>query len=53
MVLFAYKIVTQLSKILVWEPGSGIRDSDKNLFRILDQGVKKAPDPGSVTLHLT
>jgi hypothetical protein len=29
--------------------GSGIRDpgSGKNLFRILDPGVKKAPDPGS------
>ncbi len=29
--------------------GSGIRDpgSGKNLFRIPDSGVKKAPDPGS------
>jgi hypothetical protein len=29
--------------------GSGIRDpgSGKNLFRIPDPGVKKAPDPGS------
>jgi hypothetical protein len=29
--------------------GSGIRDpgSGKNLFRIPDLGVKKAPDPGS------
>jgi len=29
--------------------GSGIRDpgSGKNIFRILDPGVKKAPDPGS------
>ncbi len=26
----------------VWDPGSG-----KNLFRIPDPGVKKAPDPGS------
>jgi hypothetical protein len=28
--------------------GSGIRDSEsgKNLFRIPDPGVKKAPDPG-------
>jgi hypothetical protein len=32
--------------------GSGIQDprSGKNLFRIPDQGVKKAPDPGSATL---
>jgi len=37
--------------------GSGIRDpgSGKNLFRIPDPGVKKAPDPesGSATLFLT
>ena len=37
--------------------GSGIRDpgSGKNLFRIPDPGVKKAPDPGSgsATLCLT
>jgi hypothetical protein len=32
--------------------GSGIRDSGsgKNLFRIPDPGIKKAPDPGSATL---
>ncbi len=31
------------------DPGSGIRDpgSGKNLFRIPDPGVEKAPDPGS------
>jgi hypothetical protein len=40
--LFTHKIVTKLSKIWVWNPGSG-----KNIFRILDPGVKKAPDPGS------
>ena len=40
--LFTQKIVTKLSKISVWDPGSGI-----NLFRIPDPGVKKAPDPGS------
>jgi len=40
-----HKIVTKLSKIWVWDPGSG-----KNLFRIPDPGVKKAPDPGSATL---
>jgi len=27
--------------------GSGIRDPEKNVFRIPDPGVKKAPDPGS------
>jgi hypothetical protein len=40
--LFTQKIVTMLSKIWVWDPGSG-----KSLFRIPDPGVKKAPDPGS------
>jgi hypothetical protein len=35
--------------------GSGIRDpgSGKNLFRIPDPGVKKAPDPGSGSATLT
>jgi hypothetical protein len=42
MELFTQKIVTKLSKIWIWDPGSG-----KNLFRIPDPGVKKAPDPGS------
>jgi hypothetical protein len=47
--LYTQKIVTKLSKIWVWDSGSGIRDpgSGKNLFRIPDPGVKKAPDPGS------
>jgi hypothetical protein len=40
--LFTQKIVTQLSKIWMWDPGSG-----KNLFRIPDPGVRKVPDPGS------
>jgi hypothetical protein len=42
--LFTQKFVTKLSKIFVWDPGSG-----KNLFRIPDPGpgVKKAPDPES------
>jgi hypothetical protein len=40
--LFTQKIVTKLSKIWVWDPGS-----EKNLFWIPDTGVKKAPDPGS------
>jgi hypothetical protein len=38
--LFTPKIVTKLSKIWLWDPGSG-----KNLLRIPDPGVKKAPDP--------
>ena len=41
--LFTQKIVSKLSKIWVWDPVSG-----KNLFRIPDPGVKKAPDPGSL-----
>jgi hypothetical protein len=47
--LFTQKIVTKLSKIWVWDPGSG-----KNLLRIPNPGVKKAPDPGSgsATLHV-
>jgi hypothetical protein len=40
--LFTQKFVTKLPKIWVWDPGSG-----KNLFRIPDPGVKRAPDPGS------
>ncbi len=40
--LFTQKIVTKLSNIWIWDPGSG-----KNLFLIPDPGVKKAPDPGS------
>ena len=53
--LFTQKIVTKLSKIWVWDPGSGIQDpgSGKNLFRIPDPGVKKAPDPGSGSATLT
>jgi len=43
--LFTKTIVTKLSKIWVWDPGSG-----KKRFRIPDPGVKKAPDPGSGTL---
>jgi hypothetical protein len=46
--LFTQKIVTKLSKIWVWDPRSG-----KNLFRIPDPGVKKAPDPGSGSSTLT
>jgi hypothetical protein len=52
--VFTQKIFNMLSNIWVWDPGSeirdpisGIRDPEKNLFRIPDPGVKKAPDPGS------
>ncbi len=47
-------VVTKLSKIWVWDPGSEIRDPGfgKNLFRIPDPGVKKAPDPGSGSASL-
>jgi hypothetical protein len=48
--LFTQKIVTKLSKIWVWDPGSEIR---KNLFRIPDPGVKKAPDPQHCQTHNT
>ncbi len=46
---FTQKIVNKLSKIWIWDPGSGIRDPEKTYFRsrIPDKGVKKAPDPGS------
>ncbi len=46
-------IVTKLSRIWVRDPGSEIRDPEKNLFRIPDPGVKKAPDPGSGSATLT
>jgi hypothetical protein len=40
--LFTRKIVSKLSKIWVWDPGSEIRKKP-----IPYPGVKKAPDPGS------
>jgi hypothetical protein len=45
--LFTKKIVKKLFKIWSWDPGSEIRDPEKNPFRIPDPGVKKASDPGS------
>jgi hypothetical protein len=54
--LFTQKIVTKLSKIWVWDPGSGIRDpgsgirdpgSGKNLFRIPDPGSRGQKGTGS------
>jgi hypothetical protein len=49
--LFTPKIVTKLSKVWVWDPGSEIRDPEKTYSesRIPDPGVKRhwIPDPGS------
>jgi hypothetical protein len=54
--LFTQKIVTKLSKIGVWDPGSEIRDPGSEIrdpektysgSQIPDPEVKKAPDPGS------
>jgi hypothetical protein len=45
--LFTQKIVTKLSKIWVWDPGSKIRDPGKKPNPDPSPGVKKAPDPGS------
>jgi hypothetical protein len=36
--LFTQKFVTKLKKIWGWDPGSEIRDPEKNLFRIPDPG---------------
>jgi hypothetical protein len=41
-VFFNTKIVTKLSKLLVWDP-----ESDKKLYRIPDPGVKKVRGPRS------
>jgi hypothetical protein len=43
------EVITQKFSICSQKYGFGIRDprSGKNLFRIPDPGVKKAPDPGS------
>ncbi len=46
--LFTQKIVTKLSKVWVWDPGSGKTYPGSRI-----QGVKKAPDPGSETLHFS
>jgi hypothetical protein len=55
--VFTQKIVTELSKIWVWDPGSQIRDPRSGIRKnpIPDPGVKKAPDPGSgtATLHFS
>jgi hypothetical protein len=45
--VFAQKLVTELSKIWVWDPRSGIRKKHNP-----DPGVKKAPDPGSESATL-
>jgi hypothetical protein len=51
--LFAQKIVTKLSKVWVWDPGSQIRDPEKTYSGSRIQGSKRhrIPDPGSATLE--
>ncbi len=44
--LFTKNIVKKLLKIWSWDPGSGKTYSGSRI-----QGSKKAPDPGSATLH--
>jgi hypothetical protein len=52
--LFTQKIVTQLSKIWVWDPGSEIRDPEKTYSGSRIQGSKRHrilnPGSGSATL---
>jgi hypothetical protein len=50
-----YTFLSKKLSLISQKYGFGIRDprSGKNLFRIPDPGVKKAPDPGSATLRLT
>jgi hypothetical protein len=49
--LFTQKIVTKLSKILVWDPGSEIPDPEKPIpdpgSRIQGSKRHRIPDPGS------
>jgi hypothetical protein len=49
--IFIQKIVTKLSKIWIWDPGSEIRDPKKTYSGSRIQGSKKAPDPESATLE--
>jgi hypothetical protein len=45
--LFTQKIVTKISKIWVWDPGSEIRDTENNYSGSRNQGSKRhrIPDP--------
>jgi len=47
--LFTQKIVSKLSKIWVWDPGSEIRDPEKTYSgsRIQRSKRHRIPDPGS------
>ncbi len=45
--LFIQKIVTIFSKILIWDPGSEVRDQEKNIFRIPDLGSRGQKGTGS------
>jgi hypothetical protein len=49
--LFTQKIVTKLSKIWVWDPGSEIRDPEKTHSGSRIQGSKwhRIPDPQHCT----
>ncbi len=45
---FTRKIVVEISKICVWDPGSEIqKEKTYSGSRIPDSGVKNTPDPGS------
>ncbi len=43
--VFTQKIFNMLSNIWVWDPGSEIRDPEKNLFRIQGSKRHRIPDP--------
>jgi hypothetical protein len=47
------ELSTQKLSLSSQKYGFGIRDPEKNLFRIPDPGVKNAPDPGSAALSKT
>ena len=53
--LFTPQIVTELSKVWVWDPGSEIRDPEKTYSGSRIEGSKRhrIPDPGSATLQLS
>jgi hypothetical protein len=53
--LFTQKIVTKLSNIWVWDPGSEIQDPEKTHSGSRIQGSKRhwIPDPGSGSATLT
>ncbi len=48
--IFNPKIVSKLSAIWVWDPGSETQDPKKKLIPVPDSWIKKALDSGSATL---